>query len=312
MVDIIETGFIVGLVAGTIKFSIPLLLASLGEVFSQRSGIINLGLEGIMLVGAFFSFLAAVTTGNIIIGFAVGMISGAAMAVLLPFISESLGANQIVTGLGIWILGSGLTFFLLRVIFEGKFVAPVSGLQNIGVPSFLADVPILGRILFQHDVIVYVSFALVPIFYYILFHTSWGLNIRSVGENPRAAETLGLNPTRIRYYTVVLGGVLAGTGGSYLALEYARKFTENLTAGIGFVAVSIVILGRWNPIGALLGTLLFAGSISLQLRLQSIGFEISPQFFFMLPYLLTIIALVVTTRKNAGPEALGAPYLRER
>lgn len=312
MVDVIETGFIVGLVAGTIKFSVPLLLASLGEVFSQRSGVINLGLEGIMLVGAFFSFLAAVTTDNIFIGFIVGMISGAVMAVLLPLISESLGANQIVTGLGIWILGSGLTFFLMRVVFEGKFVGPVEGLPDIDVPSFMSDAPIVGQVFFHHDILVYVSFALVPLFYYILFRTRWGLNIRSVGENPRVAETLGINPTKIRYYTVILGGALAGTGGAYLALDYARKFTENITAGVGFVAVAIVILGRWNPVGAVLGTLLFAGTVSLQLRLQSIGFEIAPQFFFMLPYLLTIFALVVSSRKSSGPEALGEPYLRER
>jgi simple sugar transport system permease protein len=200
----------------------------------------------------------------------------------------------------------------MRVAFEGRFVPPVEGLQDISMPSFLADAPIVGQIFFRHDILVYISYALVPIFYYVLFHTRLGLNIRSVGENPRVAETLGLNPTKIRYYTVILGGALAGAGGAYLALEYARKFTENITAGVGFVAVAIVILGRWNPIGTLLGTLLFAGTISLQLRLQSIGLEIAPQFFFMLPYLLTIIALAVSSRKSAGPEALGEPYLRER
>ena len=311
MAEIIETAFIVGLIAGAIKFSVPLLLASLGEVISQRSGVINLGLEGVMLVGAFTGFLTAIVTGNIWIGFIAGMISGAAIASLLPIISETLRANQIVTGLGIWLLGAGLTFFLFRVAFEGEFVPLVPGLENIKIP-FISDIPIIGRIFFQHNTLTYITFALIPAFYFLIFRTRIGLNIRSVGENPHVAETLGLNPTRIRYYCVIFGGALAGLGGSYLALEYAGKFTENITAGVGFVAVAIVILARWNPVGALFGSLLFAGAISLQLRLQAVGLELAPQFFFMLPYLLTIIALVIASRGGRGPEALGAPFIKEK
>lgn len=311
MAEIIEMAFIVGLIAGTIKFSVPLLLASLGEVVSQRSGVINLGLEGVMLVGAFSGFLGAIVTGNIWIGFLVGMVSGAAVASLLPVISETLRANQIVTGLGIWLLGAGLTFFLFRLAFEGRFVPLVPGLDNINVP-FMSDIPVIGRIFFQHDALTYLAFALIPAFYFLVFRTKIGLSIRSVGENPRVAETLGLDPTKIRYYCVIFGGALAGLGGSYLTLEYARKFTENITAGVGFVAVAIVILGRWNPVGALFGSLLFAGTIALQLRLQAVGLELAPQFFFMLPYLLTIIALIVTSRAGGGPEALGEPYIKEK
>ena len=151
-----------------------------------------------------------------------------------------------------------------------------------------------------------------PIFYYIIFHTRFGLSLRSVGENPLVAETLGLNPTKIRYYAVIVSGALAGLGGAYLSLEYARKFTEGITAGMGFVALAVVILGRWNPIGALLAALLFAGSISLQLRLQGIGVEIPPQFFFMIPYILTIAALLVVSRAGGGPQAIGEPYVKEK
>lgn len=309
--EILQLTFITGLLAGAIKLSVPLVLTSLGEVFSERAGVLNLGLEGIMLVGAFTGFLSASITENIWIGFITGMLGGAALGFLLPLISETLRANQIVTGLGIWILGSGLTLLFFRIAFEGTFVEPVEGLEKISIP-FLSDLPVVGRILFQQDIMVYISFLLVPLFYYLIFHTRIGLNIRSTGENPRVVETLGLNPTRIRYFCVIFASSLAGLGGAYLALEYARKFTEGISAGLGFVALAIVILGRWNPIGALLAALLFAGAVSLQLRFQSIGIEIAPQFFFMLPYILTIIALIVASRAGAGPEALGDPYIKEK
>ena len=311
MAETIETAIIIGFLAGAIKLSVPLLLTSLGEIVSERAGVLNLGLEGIMIMGAFAGFLGAAVSGNMWIGFGTGMITGAAMAFLLPLISETLHGNQIVTGLGIFILGTGLSLLFFRIVFEGTFVPVVEGLGKISIPM-LSDAPIIGRIFFQHDVMVYITLLLVPVFYYFIFHTSIGLSIRSVGENPRVAETLGLNVTRIRYYSVMLGGAMAGLGGAYLAIEYAKKFTEGMTAGIGFVALAVVILGRWNPVGALFAALLFAGATVLQLRLQAIGVEIAPQFFFMIPYLLTIIVLVLVSRAGGGPEAVGEPYIKER
>jgi len=311
LAEIIETAIIVGFLAGAIKLSVPLLLTSLGEIVSERAGVLNLGLEGIMIMGAFAGFLGAAVSGNMWIGFGTGMIAGVGMAFLLPLISETLHGNQIVTGLGIFILGTGLSLLFFRIVFQGTFVPVVEGLGKINIPM-LSDVPIIGRIFFQHDVMVYITLLLVPVFYYLIFHTSIGLSIRSVGENPRVAETLGLNVTRIRYYSVMLGGAMAGLGGAYLAIEYAKKFTEGMTAGIGFVALAVVILGRWNPVGALLAALLFAGATVLQLRLQAIGVEMAPQFFFMIPYLLTIIVLVVVSRAGGGPEAVGEPYIKER
>lgn len=311
MAEIIETAIIVGFLAGAIKLSVPLLLTSLGEIVSERAGVLNLGLEGIMIMGAFAGFLGAAVSGNMWIGFGTGMIAGVGMAFLLPLISETLHGNQIVTGLGIFILGTGLSLLFFRIVFQGTFVPVVEGLGKINIPM-LSDVPIIGRIFFQHDVMVYITLLLVPVFYYLIFHTSIGLSIRSVGENPRVAETLGLNVTRIRYYSVMLGGAMAGLGGAYLAIEYAKKFTEGMTAGIGFVALAVVILGRWNPVGALLAALLFAGATVLQLRLQAIGVEMAPQFFFMIPYLLTIIVLVLVSRAGGGPEAVGEPYIKER
>jgi len=311
LAEIIETAIIIGFLAGAIKLSVPLLLTSLGEIVSERAGVLNLGLEGIMIMGAFAGFLGAAVSGNMWIGFGTGMITGAAMAFLLPLISETLHGNQIVTGLGIFILGTGLSLLFFRIVFEGTFVPVVEGLGKISIPM-LSDAPIIGRIFFQHDVMVYITLLLVPVFYYFIFHTSIGLSIRSVGENPRVAETLGLNVTRIRYYSVMLGGAMAGLGGAYLAIEYAKKFTEGMTAGIGFVALAVVILGRWNPVGALFAALLFAGATVLQLRLQAIGVELAPQFFFMIPYLLTIIVLVLVSRAGGGPEAVGEPYIKER
>lgn len=311
MAEIIETAIIVGFLAGAIKLSVPLLLTSLGEIVSERAGVLNLGLEGIMIMGAFAGFLGAAVSGNMWIGFGTGMIAGAGMAFLLPLISETLHGNQIVTGLGIFILGTGLSLLFFRIVFQGTFVPVVEGLGKINIPM-LSDAPIIGRIFFQHDVMVYITLLLVPLFYYLIFHTSIGLSLRSVGENPRVAETLGLNVTRIRYYAVMFGGAMAGLGGAYLAIEYAKKFTEGMTAGLGFVALAVVILGRWNPVGALLAALLFAGATVLQLRLQAIGVEMAPQFFFMIPYLLTIIVLVLVSRAGGGPEAVGEPYIKER
>lgn len=311
MAEIIPMAVVIGLLAGAIKLSVPLLLTSLGEIVSERSGVLNLGLEGVMIMSALAGFLGATVSGDMWIGFGIGMITGVGMSFLLPLISETLHGNQMVTGLGIFILGTGLSLLFFRTFVAGAFVPTVEGLGKISIPM-LSDAPIIGRILFQHDVMVYITFLLVPLFYYLIFHTSIGLSIRSVGENPRVAETLGLNITRIRYYSVMLGGALTGLGGAYLAIEYAKKFTEGMTAGLGFVALAVVILGRWNPFGALLAALLFAGAVSFQLRLQAVGVQIAPQFFFMIPYLLTIIVLVLVSRSGGGPEALGEPYVKER
>lgn len=310
MAEIIETAIIVGFLAGAIKLSVPLILTSLGEIVSERAGVLNLGLEGIMIMGAFAGFLGAALSGNMWIGFGTGMIAGVGMAFLLPLISETLRGNQIVTGLGIFILGTGLSLVLFRIAFEGTFAPLVDGLGKISIP-ILSDAPVIGPILFQHDAMVYITFLFVPIFYYLIFHTSIGLSLRSVGENPKVAETLGLNVTRIRYYAVMLCGAMAGLGGAYLAIEYAKKFTEGMTAGLGFVALAVVILGRWNPVGALLAALLFAGATVLQLRLQIIGVEIAPQFFFMIPYLLTIVVLLLVSRAGGGPAGIGEPYVKE-
>ena len=305
------TALVIGLIAAAIKLSVPLLLTSLGEIISERSGVLNLGLEGIMIMGAFGGFLGAAFSGNMWVGFGTGMLSGVGMAFLLPLVSETLHGNQIVTGLGIFILGTGLSLLFFRTVFEGTFVPAVEGLEKISIPM-LSDAPIIGPILFQHDVMVYITFLLVPVFYYLIFHTSIGLSIRSVGENPRVAESLGLNVTRIRYYSVMLGGALAGLGGAYLAIEYANKFTEGMTMGLGFVALAVVILARWNPVGALFASLLFAGAVVFQLRLQAVGVELAPQFFFMIPYLLVIIVLLLVSRSGGGPEAIGEHYVKER
>jgi len=311
LAEIIETALIIGFLAGAIKLSVPLLLTSLGEIVSERAGVLNLGLEGIMIMGAFTGFLGAAITGNMWIGFGMGMITGVGMAFLLPLISETLHGNQIVTGLGIFILGTGLSLLFFRTAFAGTFVPVVEGLGKISIPM-LSDAPIIGQIFFQHDIMVYITLLLVPLFYYFIFHTSIGLSLRSVGENPRVAETLGLNVTRIRYYSVMLGGAMAGLGGAYLAIEYTKKFLEGMTAGLGFVALAVVILGRWHPVGALFAALLFAGATVLQLRLQAIGVEIAPQFFSMIPYLLTIMVLLLISRAGGGPEAVGEPYIKER
>ncbi|WP_227764915.1 ABC transporter permease [Zhaonella formicivorans] len=303
--------FIIGFLTASVRMAAPLLLASLGAIFTARVGIINLALEGIMLVGAFSGFYGAYLTGNPLVGALFGMAGGALTALILGFLAITVGANQTVAGTGINIFALGITSYLLSVAFGiGNRPSAVPSFKEIPIPV-LADIPIIGPMLFNHIGLVYLAFLLVPVVWYILFRTPFGLTMRSVGEHPKAVDTLGGNVIRTRYICVIISGILAGLGGAVLSIGQLSVFMENITAGRGYIALAAVTFGKWNPLGVLGASMLFGAADGLQLRLQAVGLKIPYQFLLMLPYLLTMIALAGLVGKTTPPAAMGKPYSKQ-
>lgn len=302
---------LVDFLAASVQMGTPLLLAASGEMIAERSGVMNLGVEGMMLVGAVSGFLAAVVSGNLWLGMMAAMAAGGLMALLHAFVSITLRGNQVVSGLALTIFGTGLSSFLGKNYVGIPLTARLS---RVDLPV-LGDVPGIGPVLFQQDPLVYISLLMVIVLYLLLYKTSWGLSLRAVGEEPAAADAVGINVFRMRYLSTILGGALAGLGGAYLSLIFAPSWMENMTAGRGWIAVALVIFGMWNPFRVMVGAFLFGGVEALTFRLQTLGVTVSPFFLQMLPYLLTIVVLVLAVQRKgqeAGPPtALGIPFDRE-
>ncbi len=299
------------LLAASIAAGTAILFAAAGELLTERSGILNLGVEGMMLVGAVLGFIVTVNTGNHWLGVIGALVGGGIMAALHAVVTISLRANQVVSGLALTIFGTGLSGFLGKN-YEG---APMLyQFKDLNIPV-LQDIPVLGPIFFQHDIMVFLAMILAAGMWYVLYRTSWGITIRSVGENPQAADAAGINVARVRYFCTISGGMLAGLGGAYISLVYAPTWQQNMTAGRGWIAVALVIFALWNPTRAILGAYLFGGVEALTFRLQTMGIHISSFFLVMFPYIVTILVLVLVTirrRQDAGaPEALGLSYDRE-
>jgi len=302
---------VTSLLASTVEFSTPILLAALGEVITERSGVMNLGIEGIMLIGAFCGFWGALTTGNPWFGILIALIAGALVGVLKAFFSITLKANQVIAGLAIWILGIGLSTYLSRTVLgitPGTVMIP--GLEKAPIPLF-SNIPFIGKIFFDHNVLVYLTLLLVPILHFILFKTTIGLKIRAVGENPRVADTLGVNVFLIRYLCTIIGAALMGVAGSYLTLGRLFTWVEEVTAGRGWLALAIVFFSKRYPFKALLGAWLFGAAYALQYHLQAMNIGIPYQFLLMLPYIVTIVTLLGIIGREEAPAALGIPYSRE-
>ena len=295
----------------TVRLSVPLVFAAVGGVLSERSGVYNIGLEGMMLAGAFGAAVGAFFFDSALMGLAVGAASGMLAALILAVLGVSLGVNQIVTGIAINLLTLGLTSFLSRVVFGAQAnTLELDGFRPLAIPGLVA-IPVLGPVLFGQDALVYLMYVIVVAMYLMMFKTPWGLAIRAVGENPRAADTAGISVVGVRYACVLGSGALAGMGGCFLVLSQVFLFSENMSAGKGFIALAAVILGRWNPVGALLACVLFGFFDALQLRLQFMNPETPYQIFVMLPYLVSILALVGLVGKPTPPAAAGLPYKRE-
>lgn len=301
---------IVGVIASGIRLSTPILFAALGEKIAERSGVLNLGLEGMMLIGAFAGFMGVYLTGNYVIGIAMAMAAAASLAVLKGFMSITIRTNQLAAGLAIWLLGTGLAALLYRLAFGVRTAAPsVDLLPKIDIPG-LSTAPGIGPILFNHDPLVYIAFLLVPVTYYFIFKTNLGLKIRTVGENPKQADALGVNVYKIRYLAVVLGGAMAGIGGAYFSLVQTGYFLENVTGGAGWIALALVIFGRWKSHWIMAGAFIFGMVDSFQLGLQATGATVPYQFLLMLPYLIPIAIIALMYKKAGAPAALAIPYKR--
>ncbi len=261
-----------------------------------------------MLCGALAGFMASFYSQNAWVGVIVGAVAGGVVSLLHAYACIFLYVDQIVSGLAINVFSLGLTSYIFK-IFAGKGTLPpkIAGLVNLELPV-LSRLPVLGEVLFSHNVLVYVAFLFVPVSWWILFKTTPGLHLRSTGENPEAAETAGLSVRRIRFSSVFVGGLFSGLGGAYMSLGQLHVFTENMIGGRGFIALAAVIFGKWNPLGAMAGTLLFGLAEAAQLRLQALGFKIPNEFFLMLPYVLTIVVLTKIVGRTSPPEALGIPY----
>jgi general nucleoside transport system permease protein len=309
--DLWSIAFLVSVLAAAVPAGTALLYAAMGETFAERSGILNLGVEGMMLMGALSGFAIMNWSGNAFIGAGGAILAGGALALIHAVLTISLNANQVVSGLALTLFGTGLSAYLGRDL-VGKRAA--DRFTSLDVP-LLADIPHVGRILFQQNLLVYASYFFVPLCWWYVYRTRQGLNLRALGERPEAADTLGLNVDFLRYCYVVLGGALAGLGGVVFSLGTNPGWIEGMTAGAGWIAVALVIFSGWNPLRIAAGAWLFGGVQASVPRLQSVGVDISPFFLDMLPYLFTIIVLVLsmresTRRRMGAPAALGRPFVR--
>ncbi|MDH7489924.1 MAG: ABC transporter permease [Anaerolineae bacterium] len=303
----------------TIRAGTSLLYATVGEILTERAGILNLGVEGIMIVGAVTGFAAAFHTKQVWVGVGVAMLAGAVMASIHAFLSVSLRAEQVVSGLALTIFGTGLANYLgQRLGPKGTPLVGMVGPKFTPTPlSSLAEIPVLGKSVFNQDILTYATYLLVPLLWFFLNRTRPGLHLRAVGENPQTADAMGVNVAGIRYLYTIVGGMLIALGGAHLSLAYTPGWTEGLTAGRGWIAVALVIFATWDPVRAVVGAILFGGINAVQFRMQAAGTTIPAAFLNMLPYAFTIVVLVLITwwegiRKRVGaPAALGLPYARE-
>jgi ABC-type uncharacterized transport system permease subunit len=311
MSGMLEGAFIAGLMGAMMRMATPIIFATLGEILAERSGVLNLGIEGIMLMGAMTGFLITFVSGSLWVGVFAAAVVGMILGLLMAYLSVYLGLSQHVSGLGITLFATGLAMFIYRLRFGAPTVPPtVEPFKQIAIP-LLSQIPILGPGLFTQYSLTYVAWLLVPILSILLYRTKMGLKIRTVGENPLAADTIGVNVNLTRTLCLVFGGALMGIGGAFLTLAHQNMFLIDVIGGRGWVAIAMVIFGNWDPLKGTIGALIFGFLDGLQLRLQGLGFHISFHIFLMIPYLLTIVALIGVSRRAAIPAGLLKPYRRE-
>jgi len=299
--------FLVDLIAATLRIATPLIFATLGELFCERAGILNLGVEGTMFFGAFSGFTAASLTGSLWMGILCAFIGGMISGLIMSLFSVRLGVNQHVSGLGVTLLMTALSLFGFRVIFgENRILPSIQPFQQL---SIFSGSRVLGPIFSQYT-LTYIALALIPIVWWVVFRTNFGLNLRSVGDNPEATDAAGINVYRLRTIALVIGGALMSVGGAYLSVAQLGSFTFGIVAGRGWVCIALII-ANWHPVRVLWGALLFGGVQALQSRLQLTGLKLPYELFLALPYIVTIIALTIAGRNASYPAALLKPYKRE-
>ena len=309
--EFLDLAFISGLMGATMRMATPIIFAALGEILTERAGVLNLGIEGIMLMGAMTGFLFTFSTDSIWLGVFAAACVGMLLGFLMALLSVNLGLSQHVSGLGITLFATGLAMFIYRLHFGSPTVPPViQPFKQVALPV-LSKIPVIGPGLFTQYTLTYVAWLMVPALSILLYRTTIGLKIRTVGENPVVADTVGVNVTLTRTLCLVAGGALMGIGGAFLTLAHQNMFLIDVIGGRGWVAIAMVIFGNWNPLKATIGALIFGFLDGLQLRLQSVGVVLSFHLFLMIPYLLTIFALIGVSRRAAVPAGLLKPYRRE-
>jgi simple sugar transport system permease protein len=317
MSDVLTITFLVNLLAATVRIGIPIVYAATGEIFVERSGVLNLSIEASMLMGAFGGFAVAFYTESAWLGIGAGLFAGLLTGLVMAFFTVTLMTNQIVTGTVITIFAIGATSFGFDLVAGIQPVAPkVAILRAVPIPV-LSEIPVLGPVLFSQNLLTYFGLALALLARPILYRTPWGLKVRACGENHRAAAATGINVKAVRYQTLLLGGAMAGLGGVSLTIGQIGFFTQGITAGRGFIAIAAVVFGRWEPIRTMFAALFFGLASALSIRLQTKGVAIPHQFLLMMPYVLTIVALILSVGRKldvgtpAGPRDMGVPYESE-
>jgi ABC-type uncharacterized transport system permease subunit len=311
--DTLKNILTAGLLASTLRFATPLAFAAMGGIFSERSGVVNIGLEGMMLMGAFFGIWGSIWSGTWVVGLLMAMLFGGLLGLVHAFFSIHLRADQIVSGFAVNLMALGLTGYLFSSIYASGIPSGVSRVPNVTL-GWLDNIPLVGNFLQgvfgELNLLVWIMFGVVIASYVVLFKTPIGLRIRSVGEHPRAADTVGISVYGVRYAAVTLSGVLAALGGAFLSIGFTGSFAENMTSGRGFIALAAVILGKWRPGWAFAATLLFGFGFALSIPLQREA-DISSSVIATLPYVLTLIALVGIIGRSTPPAAVGRPYVKQ-
>ena len=308
MSEFFTVAVMVGVIASAIRLAVPLLLASLGETFGQRSGVLNLGVDGIMLLGAFAGYYTVLKSGNVWFGLLAGAVVGIVLGLVSAVIAVTLQAEQGISGIGIYLFGLGMSDLLFQKLVGTPI--PIDTFAVVPIP-LLADIPWIGEMFFQHSIPVYLAFLSVPLAMFVINRTTFGMNIRAVGEHPEAADSLGVSVNGVRYATQMIGGTLAGIAGGVLAISLGI-FQQNLTNAAGFIAIALVYFGAWRPLGVMAGALLYGFVNSLVLQFKTLG--IIPQSWSdiaaMAPAIITILALVIVARRFRAPSALTKPFSR--
>jgi ABC-type uncharacterized transport system permease subunit len=313
MTDFLSAVIIVNILAAMVRISTPILIAALGELVTECAGIMNLGVEGTMLMGAFTGFLVAYQTKSILLGTLAAIMIGGLMSMIMAFMASTLKVDQTVTGLAINMLGAGASLFWYRLAFQDLGTATIPTIETSKVMKIpgLSEIPYLGEILFSHQLLTYMAFLMVPAAWFFLYRTKFGLRIRGCGENPLAVDLRGVNVTRLQYAATIFGGMMAGLGGSFVTLGTTVRFLPGITGGRGWLAIVIVIAGNWNPWRILIATLIFALLDAIQLQIQGVGVQIPFQILLALPYVIAILALMAGRARSRPPRFLGETYRRE-
>ncbi|OPJ60493.1 ABC transporter permease [Clostridium oryzae] len=299
---------IIHLLASTLALATPLIFTALGGVFSERSGVVNIGLDGMMTIGAFFGVYGSYVSGNALVGLIFAVVAGAAIALLHAFLCISLKSDQTVSGTAINMLSTALAAFLIMTLFhKGGQTDSVNGLPYV-LPKFIKNMPIVGTFMGDLNWFVFIALVAVVISYIALYKTTWGLRVRSVGEHPRASDTLGINVYAVRYTCVIISGILAGLGGATLSLGTVPLYRDGMVAGKGFIALAAVVFGNWKPIGSVLACLLFSFADALRLQSQMLGWNLPTEVYSVFPYVVTMLALAGFVKKSKPPAEDGIPY----